>query len=198
MSDTQNQPVEKMEEKVLIIRRVSKKTTGGNYVSFSALVVVGDKKGQVGIGIGRGLEVPPAIQKAISHAKKHMITVPIYRSSIPHEVNLKYKSARIMLRPAPEGSGLKIGSVARAIFDLAGIYNASGKIIGSRNQIINTYAVIEALKKLKPRYEKEEVESDKEKKPAVEEPTMTTDQPEKEVKKVAVKKPAKTTKKVSK
>lgn len=156
MSDNQNQPQEKMEEKVLLIRRVSKKTTGGNYVSFSALVAVGDKHGKVGVGIGRGLEVPPAIQKAISHAKKHMITVPIFKGTIPHEVNLKFKSARLLLRPAPEGSGLKIGSVARVIFDLAGIYNASGKIIGSRNQIINTYAVIEALKKLKPRLEKKE------------------------------------------
>jgi small subunit ribosomal protein S5 len=147
----ENQTGEKLEEKVLLIRRVSKKTTGGNYVSFSALVAVGDKKGNVGIGIGRGLEVPPAIQKAISHAKKHMINVPIYKSSIPHEVNMKYKSARLLLKPAPEGSGLKIGSVARVIFDLAGIYNASGKVIGSRNQIVNTYAVVEALKMLKRR-----------------------------------------------
>ncbi|MEO6508902.1 MAG: 30S ribosomal protein S5 [Patescibacteria group bacterium] len=168
MTENQNQQAEKMEEKVLLIRRVSKKTTGGNYVSFSALVVVGDKNGRVGVGLGRGLEVPPAIQKAISHAKKHMITVPIYKSSIPHEITMKYKSARLMLRPAPEGSGLKIGSVARAIFDLAGIYNASGKIIGSRNQIINTYAVIEALKKLKPRYEKVEQPKADEKK--IEEP----------------------------
>ncbi len=157
MDENQN-ITEKLEEKVLLIRRVSKKTTGGNYVSFSALVVVGDKKGKVGVGMGRGLEVPPAIQKAITHAKKHMITVPIYKSSIPHEISMKYKSARLLLKPAPEGSGLKIGSVGRAIFDLAGIYNASGKIIGSRNQIINTYAVIEALKKLKSRVEKVSIE----------------------------------------
>lgn len=174
MDENQNQ-VEKMEEKVLLIRRVSKKTTGGNYVSFSALVVVGDKKGRVGIGIGRGLEVPPAIQKAITHAKKHMITVPIYRSSIPHEINLKYKSARIMLRPAPEGTGLKIGSVARTIFDLAGIYNASGKVIGSRNQIINTYAVIEALKKLKKRKEKVESSSGEQPAPKVKSRKAKTD-----------------------
>jgi small subunit ribosomal protein S5 len=154
MDDAKQPQAEKLEEKVLLIRRVSKKITGGNYVSFSALVAVGDKNGRVGIGIGRGLEVPPAIQKAITQAKKHMITVPIYNSSIPHDVSIKYKSARLMLKPAPVGSGLKIGSVARAIFDLAGIYNASGKIIGSRNQIINTYGVIEALKKLKKREEK--------------------------------------------
>lgn len=139
----------KVEEKILLIRRVSKKIPGGNYVTFSALVVVGDRKGRVGIGLGRGTEVPPAIQKAISHAKKHMITVPIYKQSLPHEVRLAYKAGLIILKPAPEGTGLKVGSVTRVILNLAGVYNASGKIIGSRNQIVNTYAVMEALKKLK-------------------------------------------------
>lgn len=141
----------KIEEKVLVIKRVSKKTSGGNYVTFSALVAVGDKKGKVGIGLGRGIEVPPAIQKAISHAKKQMISIPIFKNSLPHEIKLKYKAALILLKPAPEGSGLKVGSVARVILDLAGINNASGKIIGSRNQIVNTYAVMEALKRLKPK-----------------------------------------------
>ncbi|MDO8497245.1 MAG: 30S ribosomal protein S5 [bacterium] len=141
----------KLEEKVLLIRRVSKKTTGGNYVTFSALVAVGDKKGRVGIGIGRGLEVPPAINKAIHYARRHMITVPIYKNTIPHEILHKYKSALILLKPAPEGTGLKVGSVARVMLDLAGVYNASGKIIGSRNQVVNSYAMIETLKKLKVR-----------------------------------------------
>jgi small subunit ribosomal protein S5 len=154
MADTVNKPVreeQNLEEKVLLIRRVSKKIPGGNYITFSALVVVGDKKGQVGVGLGRGLEVPPAIQKAITYAKKHLLKVPLYKNTIPHEVLLKYKAARILLKPAPEGTGLKVGSVARVILDLAGIQNASGKIIGSRNQVVNTYAVMEALKKLKPR-----------------------------------------------
>lgn len=142
---------EKLEERVLLIKRVSKKTTGGNYVSFVSLVAVGDGKGRVGIGIGRGQEVPPAIQKALAKARKSMIEVPIYKSSLPHEVKLKYKSSLIMLKPAPEGTGLKVGSVIRVILDLAGVYNASGKIIGSRNQQVNMYAVIEALKKLKKR-----------------------------------------------
>ncbi len=144
-------PVEegKMEERVLLIKRVSKKTTGGNYVTFSALVVVGDRKGKVGIGVGRAQEVPPAIQKAIKQAKKKMITVPMYKNSLPHEIQLKYKAAFILLKPAPEGTGLKVGSVARVILDLAGVSNASGKIIGSRNQTVNTFAVMEALTKLK-------------------------------------------------
>ncbi|MBI4004781.1 30S ribosomal protein S5 [Candidatus Roizmanbacteria bacterium] len=146
-----NNQEKQFDEKVLIIRRVSKKTTGGNYVSFSALVAIGDRKGKVGVGIGRGLEVPPAIQKAISHAKKNMVVIPIYKTTIPHDVLLKYKSALVLLRPAPEGTGLKVGSVVRIILDLAGISDASGKIIGSRNQIANAYAVIEALRKLKKR-----------------------------------------------
>ena len=141
----------KLEERILSIKRVTKKTTGGNYVTFSALVVVGNGKGGVGIGLGRGLEVPQAIRKAVTQAKKRMIVVPLYKSTIPHEVTLKYKAGFAVLKPAPEGTGLKIGSVARVIFDLAGIHNASGKIIGSRNQTVNTYLVMEALKKLKHR-----------------------------------------------
>lgn len=141
----------KYEEKVLLIKRVSKKTPGGNYVTFSALVVVGDKKGKVGIGVGRGLEVPPAIQKAMNYARKHLINVPVFKNTLPHEIKLKFKSAYILLKPAPEGSGLKVGSVVRVILDHAGINNASGKIIGSRNQVTNTYAVMEALKRLKPK-----------------------------------------------
>lgn len=144
----------KIEEKVLLIKRVSKKIPGGNYVTFSALVVVGDRKGKVGVGVGRGLEVPPAIQKAITQAKKHQLSVPIFKNTIPHEIKLKYKAALILLKPAPEGTGLKVGSVARVILDIAGISNASGKIIGSRNQVVNTYAVMEALKKLKVKIEK--------------------------------------------
>lgn len=140
------------QEKVVKIKRVSKKITGGNYVTFSALVVVGNRKGKVGIGLGRSLEVPPAIQKAISYAKKHMIDVPIRNKTIPHEVRVKFKAAKILLKPAPEGTGLKVGSVARVILDLAGIENASGKIIGSRNQIVNTYAIMKALQMLRSNF----------------------------------------------
>lgn len=148
----------KYEERILTIRRVSKKTTGGNYISFSALVAVGDGKGKVGVGIGRGLEVPPAIQKAISQAKKNLVTLPIYNETLPHHVQLKYKASRILLKPAPPGTGLKVGGVVRVILDLAGVNNASGKIIGTRNQITNAYAVIEAIKKFKTRFVKESKE----------------------------------------
>ena len=140
-----------IEEKVLLIRRVSKKTSGGNYVTFSALVAVGDGSGKVGVGVGRGLEVPLAIKKAIAKARKRMISVPVFNNTLPHEIFIKEKAARILLKPAPEGTGLKIGSVVRIILELAGIKDASGKIIGSRNKIINAYATILALQKLKPR-----------------------------------------------
>lgn len=148
---TKSADVNKMDERVLLIRRVSKKTTGGNYISFSALVVVGDGKGKVGIGVGRGLEVPPAIQKGIAQAKRHMIDIPINNDTLPHEIIMKYKSSKLLLKPAPPGTGLKVGGVVRAVLDVAGLNNASGKIIGTRNQITNAYAVIEALKMLKPR-----------------------------------------------
>jgi small subunit ribosomal protein S5 len=145
----------KLEERVLLIRRVTKKTTGGNYVTFSALVVVGDGKGSVGIGLGRSLEVPPAIQKAIAHAKRDMRPINLYKSTLPHPIQLKFKAAHILLKPAPDGTGLKIGSVARSLLELAGVKNASGKIIGSRNQIVNAYAVMKALRSLKPKIVRE-------------------------------------------
>lgn len=152
MFNQYRQEDKEFQEKVVKIRRVSKKTTGGNYVTFSALVVVGNRKGRVGIGLGRSLEVPPAIQKAISYAKKHMITVPMRNKTIPHEVRVKFRAARILLKPAPEGTGLKVGSVTRVILDLAGVENASGKIIGSRNQIVNTYAIMKALSMLRTKF----------------------------------------------
>ena len=147
-----NPEEKKLEERVLLIRRVSKKTFGGNFITFSALVVVGDRMGQVGIGLGRAAEVPPAIQKAISYAKKHMLTVPLFESTIPHQIQIKHKAAKILLKPAPLGTGLKVGSVARAILELSGVKDASAKIIGSRNQIVNTYAVMSALRQLKTRH----------------------------------------------
>ncbi|MCA9372037.1 30S ribosomal protein S5 [Candidatus Woesebacteria bacterium] len=139
------------EEKVLYIRRVSKKTTGGNSISFSALVAIGDGKGKAGIGLGTGKEVPQAIRKAIAQAKKNTVVIPIFNDTLPHDIYLKYKSARLLLKPAPPGTGLKLGGVVRIILDVAGVNNASGKVIGSRNQITNAYAVMTAIRQLKPR-----------------------------------------------
>jgi len=211
-----NQEEKEFEERVLFIRRVSKKTTGGNYISFSALVAIGDAKGRVGIGLGRGLEVPPAIQKAISQAKKNMVTIPIFNDTLPHEIMTKYKSSRLLLKPAPPGTGLKVGGVVRAVLDIAGVNNASGKIIGTRNQITNAYAVIKAIKLLKPRIvvqkegakdeeklEKKPKATKAKKVPQKEIEASVKESPKKEVKKtipkkvVAGKKPAKKTSKKS-
>ncbi|OGK19690.1 hypothetical protein A3D80_01780 [Candidatus Roizmanbacteria bacterium RIFCSPHIGHO2_02_FULL_40_13b] len=151
MAYQKQEPKDGIEEKVLLIRRVSKKTTGGNYMSFSALVAVGDRGGRVGVGLGRGLEVPQAIKKGVSYARKHMIDVPRHNGTIPHSVRTKYGGAVLILKPAPVGVGLKVGSVVRSILALAGISNASGKILRSRNQVANSYVTMKALAELKPR-----------------------------------------------
>ncbi|MCX7996345.1 MAG: 30S ribosomal protein S5 [Patescibacteria group bacterium] len=149
MQRSQKQQIDRAHEQVLEIKRVSKKTSGGNYITFTALVAVGDGQGKVGLGTGRAMEVPSAIQKAIIKARKNMISVPVVEASLPHQVMTKFKSAKILLKPAPLGTGLKVGSVARTILELCGIQNASGKIIGTRNHSANAYAVMAALGQLK-------------------------------------------------
>lgn len=146
-----SEEIDGIAEEVLEIKRVSKKTTGGNSISFTALVVVGDRKGKVGVALGRGLEVPQAIRKAVKNARKQMITVPLHNDTLPHNVLTKFKAARIILKPAPQGSGLKVGSVVRSILTLSGVKNASGKVLGSRNKATNARAVIKALKSLQAR-----------------------------------------------
>lgn len=135
-------------DKVLTLRRVSRKTPGGNYVSFSALVAIGDQKGSIGIGLSKALEVPQAIKKATAQAKKTMIKISLKGTSIPYDIKIKYKAAKIMLKPAPMGTGLKVGSVLRPILELVGIKDLSGKVYGSNNKINLAYATFEALKKI--------------------------------------------------
>lgn len=135
-------------EKVISVNRVSKKTTGGNRISFSVLVVVGDKKGRVGVGLGKALEVPSAVAKATTYAKKHLITVPIRGTTIPREISIKLGAAKLILKPAPRGSGLMAGGPVRSVVELSGITDISSKVLGSRNQASNVYAALAALKKL--------------------------------------------------
>lgn len=136
-------------EKVIKISRVSKKTKGGNRISFSALVVAGDRNGRVGIGLAKALEVPAAIAKSMSKARKSMILVPLNKTTIPHSVYVKVGASRIMLKPAPSGTGIIAGGPVRAVVELAGIKDISSKVLGSRNKIGNVYAALEALKKLR-------------------------------------------------
>ena len=138
------------EEKVIQVNRVSKKTKGGNKIGFSVLVVVGDKKGKVGVGLGKALEVVSSIKKAISFAKKHMIAIPLKEErTIPHEIRLKFKAAKILLKPAPKGSGIIAGGAIRSVLEAAGVKDAVGKILGTNNKLTNVYATLKALSQLK-------------------------------------------------
>lgn len=136
-------------EKVIQVNRVSKKTKGGNRIGFSVVVVVGDKKGRVGVGLGRAPEVSNAVAKGVSYAKKHLITVPMKDSTIPHEIRLKLGAARVLLKPAPAGTGVIAGGAVRAVVEAAGIKDIISKVLGSKNQASNVYAALEALKNLR-------------------------------------------------
>lgn len=144
------QPKE-FDERVIEVNRVSKKTKGGNSIGFSVLVVVGNRKGKVGVGLGKSPDVLSGIQKGIRLGKRNLINVPIHEGTIPHEIYIKEGAARVLLKPAPEGSGVIAGGAIRAVVEAAGIQNIVTKQLGTRNKLSNVYATIEALKRLKPR-----------------------------------------------
>jgi len=135
-------------EKVVQVNRVSKKTKGGNRIHFSVLVVVGDGQNQVGAGLGKAPNVASAVAKAVAFAKKHLITVPMKGTTIPHEIRVKEGAARILLKPAPAGTGIIAGGSVRAVVEVAGIKDIVSKILGTKNKISNVYATLEALKQL--------------------------------------------------
>lgn len=134
------------EERVVRVNRVSKKTQGGSKIGFSVLVVVGDKKNRVGVGLGKAREVQDAIRKGVSYAKKHLITLALAGTTIPYEVRVKYNAAEIFLRPAPTGAGIIAGGAIRTVVELAGIKDVSSKMLGTTNPANNVYATFEALK----------------------------------------------------
>lgn len=137
------------EEEVLQIDRVTRVVKGGRRLRFRATVIVGNKKGKVGMGIGKSHEVVGAIHKAIHQAKKHFIVVPLKNGTIPHELSIKYKSAKIFIMPASPGTGIIAGGAVRKIAELAGIKNMLSKMFGGRNRITNAYAMMIALQQLK-------------------------------------------------
>ncbi len=146
---TEEKIIPEFTDKVVQVKRVSKKTKGGNQVSFTALVVTGDKKNRVGVGHGRAKSVADAIQKAINRGRKSLVEIPIVNGTIPGEVTLKFKGALVLLRPGKQGSGLIAGGPVRAVVELAGIRDITSKIIGSKNKSINVWATLAALKTLK-------------------------------------------------
>ncbi len=138
------------DERTLHIDRVARVVKGGRRFRFRALVVVGDHKNKVGIGISKGADVTAAITKATEVAKKNLITVSIFKDTLPHEVEAKVGGAKILLKPASPGTGLIAGGVIRTILEVAGVGNVLSKSLGSSNKTNTAYATIEALTLLKP------------------------------------------------
>lgn len=137
-----------LKEKVVSISRVAKVVKGGRTFRFSAVVVVGDGAGHVGVGNGKAAEVPDAIKKAIEEAKKNLITVPIVGTSIPHEFIGQFGSAKVMLKPAVEGTGIIAGGSVRPVIELAGYRDIRTKVIGTNNPRNVVYATLEGLKNM--------------------------------------------------
>ena len=137
-----------LKEKVVAINRVAKVVKGGRNFRFSAIVVVGDEQGHIGVGNGKAAEVPDAIRKAIQEAKKNLIAVPIVGTTIPHEYVGKFGSASVLLKPGQEGSGLIAGGSVRPVLELAGYKDIKTKVIGTNNPRNVVYATMEALKNM--------------------------------------------------
>jgi len=138
------------EERVVQIRRVTKVVKGGKQLSFRAVVVLGDKKGRVGVGVAKAKEVIIAVQKAGTDARRHIITVPMTKYlTFPHRADGQYGAAKVMLRPAATGTGVIAGGSVRVVLELAGVENALGKEIGSKNPLNNARAVVEAVTQMK-------------------------------------------------
>jgi small subunit ribosomal protein S5 len=147
------QEVKEFEEVVINIDRVSRVVKGGRRFRFKALVVVGDGKKRVGVGVSKGADVQAAVTKATAVAKKNLTEIPIFNTTIPHEVNAKVGGAKVLLKPAAPGTGIIAGGTVRAILNVTGIHNVLSKSLGSTNKVNAAYATLEALGQLKAKSE---------------------------------------------
>ena len=146
----EEKPESEWKEQVVQIRRVTKVVKGGKKLSFRAIVIVGNKKGQVGVGCAKASEVIIAIQKAIADGRKNLITVPIFKTTIPHPITGRSGAGAVMLRPASQGTGIIAGGAVRSVLELAGIENILSKSLGSKSPLNAANATLEALKSLRP------------------------------------------------
>ncbi|MFH1749382.1 MAG: 30S ribosomal protein S5 [bacterium] len=152
------------EEQLVEVARVSRTMAGGRRISFRATMVIGDRKGRVGIGMGKSKEVMEAASKAVKKAKKNLVVVPIVNNTIPHEIRVDYKGAKVFLKPAVPGTGIIAGGVIRTVANLAGIDNILSKSLGSSNKINNLKATIKAFQILADDYrfsQKQQIKPDK-------------------------------------
>ena len=136
------------DQKVIEIARVTRVMAGGKRMRFRACMVLGDHKGRVGLGLGKGGDVSLAISKASAEAKRNMIQIPLWEDTLPHEILIKYGAAKVLLTPAPRGTGIIAGGAVRSVLNLGGVPNVAAKMLGSRNKINNARATILALKRL--------------------------------------------------
>lgn len=150
MAEQELQQEKQFEEQVVSIDRVARVVKGGRRFRFRALVVVGDGKGTVGIGVSKGGDVQVAVAKAVEVAKKQMIKVPVAKGTIPHDSTGKVGGAKVLLLPASEGTGLIAGGVVRIVLEAAGVHNVLSKSLGSSNKINVAYATVQALTELVP------------------------------------------------
>ncbi len=162
---------QEFEQRIVDIARVTRVMAGGKRLKFRVTMVVGDKKGRVGIGIAKGADVTIAITKAVNVAKKNLIETPIVEGTLPCRITEKFGAARILLKPAQPGIGIIAGGAVRTVLELSGLQDAIGKIYGSKNKINNVKATISALKKLQPFVEKKRKILEAQKKRAKEQTT---------------------------
>ncbi len=148
-SKHQGKEHKEFEEEVIQIDRVTRVVKGGRRLRFRATVAIGNRKGKVGVGIGKSTEVTGAISKAINNAKKNLITVPMAGTTIPHRVKVKFKSARILMFPANPGTGIKAGGSIRKVIELAGVKDIFSKRLGTNNKLNNSQATINAFAMMK-------------------------------------------------
>lgn len=138
------------EQKLLDVARVVRVVAGGRRFKFRVVVAIGDKKGKVGVGVSKGQDVSSAVEKAVANAKRHLINVPLVQGTIPHNTEAKFGSAKILIKPGVKGRGIVAGGAVRAVCELAGIENISGKTLGrTKNKLNNAKATIKALQNLK-------------------------------------------------